>query len=154
MKLEKTDIYFGLLASLFIGVYFIFIQIGGFEEYSFLRVGNGVIIYFAINESIRSNVIHRKNGYSTKFLAGIKTGIIAIAISVIGLLVYLNMKEGADVLFETAIFPAQTTNQFIASIIIEGLSSVLVLTFLSMQYWKNFRFNSVKGFYINNNSIS
>ncbi len=139
MKKNKNILVYALFTYLCLGAYFLVVESLGYSDHTYLRLFNGVIVLAFMNHLIKSNIQKGINGYLENFRAAFVSTGIAIVLSAISLIVFLNFKDAAyissiaDGLFLAG---AAEPSQIGGAIMIEGLASTMVFAFVSMQYWK------------------
>jgi hypothetical protein len=153
MRIFKYELVISIFASLLLAVYFFFIHVNELSNVIYLRLLNGVIVMLAVNEAIRMNVTRRKFGYATSLLTGVKVSGITVLISVVMLASYFSIFGVSDAILSSAIVPVTGATQFIALILLEGVSAGVVISFALMQYWKNRRFSPRRGFYLKEDTL-
>lgn len=139
MKKDKNIIVYALLTYLFLGAYFLVINFLGLADQTYLRMLNGVIVLVFMNRLIKSNFEKGIDGYFDNFRAGFMSAAIAVVLSVISLIVFLNFKDEAyitNIADSLMLVGAIEPYQIGGAILIEGLASSMIFTFISMQYWK------------------
>lgn len=144
---RKNEIVIGVVTSLILGIEFLFLHVTDLTQYSFLRFFNGVFIAISVNEVIRINVEKERYGYSTNFLAGMRTAMITVMSCVLLLIGFFALFDVSEAVLSSAILPVSDQYQFAALVFIEGSSSAVIVTFCLMQYWKNKRYASRRGLY-------
>lgn len=137
-----TEINNGIKTFIALGVYFLIIEGLGLAHSSFLRVFNGIIVAYFINLSIQSRLKEGK-GFLSLFASAFFTNLIAVALSTISLAGYIYFFRGvnhigtlAEPLLAIGGFNL-TISQFSFAILAEGFASGMIISFISMQYWKN-----------------
>jgi hypothetical protein len=139
MKLSK-EIRFGLLIFLGIILLFFILKLLGLEKLSYLRVLNGVVLYYFINRVQQLNLIEGKLGFVENFISLIKTSLIGVVLSIIGLIVYVTYNGGQQFLNSISqgfLFGKNpSVNEYCFGLFIEGMSSVAAICFVCIQSWK------------------
>ncbi len=139
MKLSK-EIKFGLLIFLGIILLFFALKLLGLEKLSYLRVLNGVVVYYFINRVQQINIEEGKLGFVENFISLIKTALIGVFLSVIGLTIYVSTNGGQEFLNSISrgfLFGKNpSVNEYCFGLLIEGISSVAALSFICIQSWK------------------
>ncbi len=144
MKYFKGIMGNAILIFLLIGVYFLIMEATGLADKAFLRTFNFVFIFYGVNHVIKQRIEEGKTGYVGNFGAGILTSFIGVFISIIALGLYIQFFKGAEYMQELAssILIADGPSsiaQYCIALMIEGLASSVVLSFILMQYWKGVR---------------
>lgn len=139
MKLSK-EIKFGLFIFLGIILLFFVLKLLGLEKLSYLRVLNGVVVYYFINRVQQINIEEGKFGFVENFISLIKTALIGVFLSVIGLTIYVTTNGGQEFLNSISrgfLFGKNpSVNEYCFGLLIEGISSVAALSFICIQSWK------------------
>ncbi len=139
MKLSK-EIKFGLFIFLGIILLFFVLKLLGLEKLSYLRVLNGVVVYYFINRLQQTNIEEGKLGFVENFISLIKASLIGVFLSVIGLTIYVSTNGGQEFLNSISrgfLFGKNpSVNEYCFGLLIEGISSVAALSFICIQSWK------------------
>lgn len=143
ISLGKTGFKAGLLASLFLIIYFLIMRALNLSGNPFAWAFNFVILFGGINYCYRYYRV--KTDPNVSYLPGILLGTEVTAVSVViySLFIYIYFSSidpdllsmlGTNVLFMT-----QDVTPLIASFatFIQGLSSGIVIAFIMMQYYKS-----------------
>jgi len=139
MKKNKTIFVYALLIYLSLGVYFLIIDWLGFSDKTYLRLFNGVIVLSFMNNLIKSNLKRNVSGYLENFSAAFLSSGIAIILSGISLIIFLSFKDVAyinNIAEGMLLANAGGPYEIGGAILIEGLASAMIFSFISMQYWK------------------
>lgn len=140
MKLSK-ELINGFVMFLGIGIYFLLMEALGLSQYYILRIFNVLIVIYALNKTINSNLKEGITGYMQNITSTALTGFIGISLGIIGLIVYLNIfKENTyyiNNLSEAFLFGGTPTiAEYSFGLFIEGIASVMMVVFINMQYWR------------------
>ena len=138
MKISK-ELKFGFLLFIAIGFYFLLMEALGLSDLYYLRILNIFIIIYGLNKIIKSNLSEGNKGYLKNLFSSGLTGIIAISFSILGLIIYLNFKDVTYIknLSEAFLFGGNPSiAQYSFGLFIEGITSVLIVSFINIQYWK------------------
>ncbi len=139
MKKNKNILVYALLTYLSLGVYFLVIESLGYADHTYLRLFNGVIVLAFMNHLIKSNIQKGIDGYLENFRAAFVSTGIAVVLSAISLIIFLNFKDAAyvsNIADGLLLAGAPEASQIGVAILIEGLASTMIFSFVSMQYWK------------------
>lgn len=124
-------------------LYFFIMKISGLEGNSELRFLNFVFVFWGINNAIKSNIIHNGETLYVRNLAvGIGTSALAVGITVVGLIIYVSFidPEFLEVIKESFIWTGNITLPlFVFALLIEGIASSVISSFILMQYYKNYK---------------
>ena len=135
-------IKYGLFSAFGLIAYFLIVKVIGLHNNPWLRVFNGAIVGYGIYASIKHfKVVSGADfTYANGFKTGLLTGFLATFVFAVFMAVYM---FHIDVEFMNNLLKNWFTNLnqgggvLIFIIIIEGMSSSMVLTLASMQYFKN-----------------
>lgn len=138
----KTEVRNGLLITLLLGIYFIALDIMGLSDIPYLRFGNALIVLFGINRTLRHNLEIGRDRYFDQFKSALSTSTYGILFSMVGLVLYVGLIVGEAHLQELSspLFirgESLGVVQYSISLLFEGLASGVLLSYISMQYYKN-----------------
>lgn len=140
MKLPK-ELLNGILIFVGIALYFLLMTILGYENVTFLRVFNIIFVFYGVNRTIQTNLAEGKKVFVTNAVSAMMTSLVGVLLSIIGLLIYSNMKGGdsyVQSLSETFLFGGNpTVNTYCISLLFEGIASTIIVTLLLMLYWND-----------------
>lgn len=140
MKLPK-ELLNGILIFIGIALYFLLMTILGYENVTFLRVFNIIFVFYGVNRTIKMNLAEGKKVFVTNAVSAMMTSLVGVLLSIIGLLIYSNMKGGdsyVQALSETFLFGGNpTVNTYCISLLFEGIASTIIVTLLLMLYWND-----------------
>lgn len=140
MKLPK-ELLNGILIFIGIALYFLLMTILGYENVTFLRVFNIIFVFYGVNRTIQMNLAEGKKVFVTNAVSAMITSLVGVLLSIIGLLIYSNMKGGdsyVQSLSETFLFGGNpTVNTYCISLLFEGIASTIIVTLLLMLYWND-----------------
>lgn len=141
MSTDKIIIKYALIITLMIGVFFFLSKLLGFEESSILRFLNLLFVLIGINAAIRTNIyVNKETAYGTNFGIGVVTSAIAVALSVIGVIIYTEFINPPffEVLKNSFLIGGDLSMaEIIFTLVIEGMASSVVGSFIIMQFYKN-----------------
>ncbi|AUC86609.1 hypothetical protein CW731_00865 [Polaribacter sp. ALD11] len=141
MSTNKIIIKNALLTTILIGVFFLLCKLFGLEENPYLRFLNLAFVLFGIYLAIKESVFRNKETkYTTNLGIGIITSVLAVFLSIIGVVVYIK--------FINPNFMSVMNNSFliggnlslpeiIITLVIEGMASSFIGSFIIMQFYKN-----------------
>lgn len=113
----------------------------GYENVTFLRVFNIIFVFYGVNRTIQTNLAEGKKVFVTNAVSAMMTSLVGVLLSIIGLLIYSNMKGGdsyVQSLSETFLFGGNpTVNTYCISLLFEGIASTIIVTLLLMLYWND-----------------
>lgn len=133
----------GIFISAGIILYFFIMKISGLEGNSELRFLNFVFVFWGINNAIKSNII--RNGetlYVRNLAIGIGTSALAVGITVVGLIVYVSFinPNFIEVMRDSFLWTGNITLPLLVfALLIEGIASSVISSFILMQYYKNYQ---------------
>ncbi|WP_237276194.1 hypothetical protein [Tenacibaculum ovolyticum] len=123
--------------------FFLLMKIFGLDNISELRFLNFGFILWGINNAIRTNMNKNEESlYIHNFSAGIGTSVIAVGLSVIGLIFYVNFIDpNFMAILENSAFWGQnlSLSLVVFALAIEGIASSVICSFILMQYYKNYK---------------
>ncbi len=140
MKISK-EFFNGATIFVGIGVYFLLMNALGFADVFYLRLLNILFVFYGVNKTIQMNVAEGKKNFVTNAVSAMKTSLVGVFLSIIGLIAYSYMKGGdkyVQSLSETFLFggnPAVMT--YSLCLLFEGVASSVIVTMLLMLHWNN-----------------
>lgn len=142
MKTYRLEITNSLYIFLSLGIYFLVLDLVEYSDIVFLRFFNAIIVAFFINRTIKQNVIKGQFNYLSNLGSGIITAVFGVLLSVLGLTFYLVALKGVEHLpnLATSVIVMNSNvglGAYSAALLIEGIASSVVLTFIIMQSWKS-----------------
>ena len=141
MSLDKIIIKNAIMIALLIGGFFLISKLVGLEENPYLRFLNLVFVFFGIFMAIKESI--HKNGetkYITNLGVGIKTSALAVILSIIGVIIYIQFisPEFLDVMNKSFLIGGNLSlAEIIITLVIEGMASSIIGSFIVMQFYKN-----------------
>jgi hypothetical protein len=143
MGINQIIIKNALKIVLGIVLYFFAMKLLGLESISELRFLNFLFVVWGVNSAIKGNIIKNKDTfYISNLFIGVATSIIAVGIILIGLITYVSLIEpGFITVLENSFLWGSSLSLplIIFAIAIEGIASSVICSFISMQYWKNYK---------------
>jgi hypothetical protein len=138
----KREITNGIIIFVLMGIYFLIIETLKLSHLFYLRIFNIVFIVYGVNRTIKGNHDAGVRGYFTNLMGAIITAMVGAILSIIGLLIYLKARGGAEYLNEHPgryIFGSETTSveYFCIGLFFEAAAASLAVSFCLMQYWKD-----------------
>jgi hypothetical protein len=138
----KRELINGILIFALMAIYFLIIEMLKLSHLFYLRIFNIVFVIYGVNRTIKGNHDVGVRGYFTNLMGAVMTSMIGAALSIIGLLIYLKSRGGADYLNEHPgryIFGSETTSveYFCIGLFFEAAAASLAVSFCLMQYWKD-----------------
>lgn len=143
MGTNKIIIKNALKIVLGIALYFFAMKILGLENVSELRFLNFVFVLWGVNSAIKEN-IHTNNEtlYINNFSIGISTSVLGVAATVFGLIIYVSFIQPSfmEVLKSSFLWSGELSLALVVfALMIEGIASSVICSFILMQYWKNYK---------------
>ena len=143
--MSTNKIMFKNAALIFLGIaaYFFLMKLLGLESRSELRFLNFIFVLWGVNSAIKTN-IHENNEflYVRNLAIGIGTAAIAVGMSIIGLILYVNFIDAGLIgtIQESFLWTGDLTMSLISfALFIEGMASSVICSFILMQYYKNYK---------------
>ena len=135
---NAIDIKNGFLLFIALGVYFLIMDASGLANNAILRSLNAVLIVYFINRTITYNIESGSADFFEAYFSALKTGALAVLLSMIGLLVYVHFRGGEIFLKELSgsLFFGHNLGiiPYVAVLFFEGIASVVIGVFVIMQY--------------------
>lgn len=135
---NTIEIKNGFLLFIALGVYFLLMDALGFANNAILRSFNAVLILYFINRTITNKIESGSTDFFEAYFAALKTGALAVLLSMIGLLVYVQFRGGEIFLKELSgsLFFGRNLGimPYVAALFFEGIASVVIGVFIIMQY--------------------
>jgi len=140
MKLSK-EFTNGFIIFLGISFYFLLIKAIGFGDKSYLRLFNIVFVLYGVNRTVKMNVSEGKINFVSNGISALKTSLIGVVLSILGLLIYSYINGGdsyVQTLPKTFLFTGNPTIiGFCLSLLFEGIASSVLVAMLIMLYWND-----------------
>ena len=138
----EVEIKNGIKAFFVIGIYFLLVEVLGFNHTTFLRMLNLLIAGYYVNKSIIERMKKGSN-FVSLIVSAFSTNLIAVILSTFALSSYIFFFQGVEhiktlsqPLLALGYFDL-SLSQFSFAIFAEGFASGIILSFSIMQYWKN-----------------
>lgn len=132
-----------VLISLGIILYFFVMKWLGLEKHTWLRFLNFIFVFWGINNAIKTNMNeNHETLYVRNFAVGIGTSTLAVGIVVASLIAYTNLIDPniIQIFQDTFLWSGELTLPLIVfALLIEGVASSVVSSFMLMQYYKNYK---------------
>lgn len=145
MNAEK--IIFRNAMKIFVGVvlFFFLMKLIKVDHITELRALNFLFVFWGINSAIKTNIFkNHNNTYFSNLFIGFSTSFLSVILISIALMIYLfyidpNFVRTIENLF---LWGSELTPPLITfAILIEGIASSIICTFIVMQYWKKYKIN-------------
>lgn len=145
MDISKIIIYNALKIYIGIVIYFFLMKILGLEDMTELRLLNFLIVVWGVNSAIKQNLFkNHNNSYLTNLSIGFSTSffsVLAIVFSLIFYITFINVNL-LYIMENSHIWGRNLSlGKVVFAILIEGLASSVICTFIMMQYWKKHKIN-------------
>lgn len=131
----------GIIIFAGISIYFFVMEFFGLTNLLYLRILNGLIVFYGVNRTLKSNFVEGNSGYVSNLLSAGLTAFLGVIFSVIGLLIYIYSKGGDEyinTLSEDFLFGGKpSANVYCIGVLFEGLASAVIVIFVAMQLWRN-----------------
>ncbi len=128
--------------------FFLLMKILGLENVSELRFLNFGFVLWGINRAIKTNMDTNKESlYLNNFSVGIGTSVLAVGLSIIGLIIYVDfINPSFMTVLEDSAFWGQNLSLglVVFALAIEGIASSVICSFILMQYYKNYKVTIMK----------
>ncbi len=139
MKLPK-ELLNGIIIFVGIAIYFFIMEVFGLTDYLVLRALNAAFVFYGATRTLSQNIKEGKRDYGTNLMSAGLTTIIGVVLSVIGLLAYIHIRGGdqyIENLSQDFLFGGNpTANEYCVGVLIEGLASAVIMTFVAVQFWR------------------
>lgn len=140
MKLSK-EFQNGFLIFLGIAIYFLFMNIIGLSDVFYLRLFNTVFVLYGVNRTIMMNVHDGEVFLANNAKSAMKTSLIGVFLSIIGLIAHSYLQGGdqyVQSLARTFLFGGSpSVMTYSICLLFEGIASSVVVTMLLLLYWNN-----------------
>jgi hypothetical protein len=140
MNLSKEVVNGGII-FLGIGFYFLLMNVLGFADIALLRVFNVLFIFYGVNRTIQANLAQGKKGFVSNAQDAMKTSLVGVFLSILGLLAY-SYAQGGDAyvstLSQTFLFGGKpSVNTYSICLLFEGIASSIIISLIMMLYWNS-----------------
>lgn len=141
MLLSRIEFINGILIFILLGIFFLVLDSLGFSDNIYLRFFNIFFVFFGINRTVNQKVMKGETSYFGNFKSALMTSLIAALFSIAGLAIYITYFKGEGIVSDLAqsiILGDKEVDllKYCAALLVEGLVSSLLLTFVFMQYWR------------------
>lgn len=143
--MASNRIIFSNALLIFAGIagYFLVMKILGLEDVAELRFLNFAFVLYGINRAIKTNIIgNHRSVYFSNFLLGIGTSIVAVALTIVSLIIYVDFIDPSfmNVLEKSSFWGQKLSLPLVVfALAIEGIASSVICSFILMQYYKNYK---------------
>lgn len=140
MKISK-ELQNGFLIFLGIAIYFLLMNLAGLSDVFYLRLFNTLFVLYGVNRSILMNIHDGETFLVNNAKSAMKTSLIGVFLSIIGLIVFSYMQGGdqyVQSLSKTFLFGGNpSVMTYSICLLFEGIASSVVVTMLLLLYWNN-----------------
>ncbi|OAZ03810.1 hypothetical protein [Flavobacterium succinicans] len=140
MKLSR-EFQNGFLIFVGIAIYFLVMNSIGLSDVFYLRLFNTFFVLYGVNRSIMMNVHDGEVLLANNAKSAMKTSIIGVFLSIIGLIIYSYLQGGDEYvqsLSKTFLFGGNpSVMTYSICLLFEGIASSVVVTMLLLLYWNN-----------------
>ncbi len=136
MKLSK-EIINGLIISFGIAFLFLLVNLIGLQKLTYLRALNALIVFYGIYRTYKMNVNLNITSLGENLISMLKTGIVGVVSSVIGLAVFATF-QGGQAYLDTISYgflygKNPSLNEYCFGLLIEGIASAVIISLLIIQ---------------------
>ena len=136
MRLSK-EIINGLIISGGIALLFLLVNLIGLQKLTYLRALNAFIVFYGIYRTYKMNKNSGVNSLGENLISMLKTGIVGVVSSVIGLAIYATLQGGQSYL-DTISYgflygKNPTLNEYCFGLLIEGIASAVIISLIIIQ---------------------
>lgn len=140
MKTSK-EFQNGFLIFLGIAIYFLIMNLLGLSDVFYLRLFNTFFVLYGVNRSIVMNIHEGNVLLINNAKSAMKTSIIGVCLSIIGLIIYSYLQGGdqyVQSLSKTFLFGGNpSVMTYSICLFFEGIASSVLVTLLLLMYWNN-----------------
>lgn len=143
MSTTKIIVNNALLITAGIVGFFFLMKVFGLDNVSELRFLNFAFVLWGINRAIKTNI--RENNetlYINNLSVGVGTAALAVGLTVLGLIIYVDYIDNSfmEVLENSFFWGSNLTLPLVVfALLIEGIASSVICSFILMQYYKNYK---------------
>lgn len=142
MNTNKIIIKNAVLITLLIAGFFFLSKLFGLHDNPYLRFLNLVFVLYGTKLAITQNIDHNKE---TKFInnlgIGLQTSVLSVIFSIIGVIAYIEFINPSflEVMNRSFLIGGDLSlAEVFISLLIEGMASSLIASFIVMMYYKNY----------------
>ncbi|WP_159948530.1 hypothetical protein [Polaribacter septentrionalilitoris] len=141
MNQTKIILKNAVIITLLIGGYFFLCKFFGQENNPYLRFMNLFFVVFGIRKAIMTNIYtNKETKYTTNLGLGIQTSAVAVLLSIIGVIGYIELinPEFLSTMNSSFLIGGDLTlAELFFTLLIEGMASSVIGSFVIMQFFKN-----------------
>lgn len=132
----------GVIIYIVIAIIFVIMEMLNLQDQIYLRLLNFIPVIWGINRTIRDNYKDHIDGYFTNLTSGVFTGLVSLVLVLLSFIIYVEVRGEHAYLrkfAESYIFGGgdPSVYQFAIGLTLEGVASVVIVSFALMQYWKD-----------------
>lgn len=143
MNTTKIIVSHALKIYLGIVLFFFLMKLLGLDHITELRLLNFIFVFWGINGAIKKNILkNNTNHYLSNFYIGFATSILGVILISVSLTFYLFYIQPSfiNTIEDLNMWGANLSPPLVAfAILVEGLASSIIITFILMQYWKKYK---------------
>ena len=141
MNQTKIILKNAVIITFLIGGYFFLCKFFGQENNPYLRFMNLFFVVFGIRKAIMTNIYtNKETKYTTNLGLGIQTSAVAVLLSIIGVIGYIELinPEFLSTMNSSFLIGGDLTlAELFFTLLIEGMASSVIGSFVIMQFFKN-----------------
>lgn len=145
METKKIITQQALKIYLSIIIYFFIMKLFGLEKMVELRIFNFAFVLWGVNSAIKQNLfVNLENSYLSNLSIGFATSFFAVLTVTFSLIVYTLVIDPSIIgIMTNSILWGNnlTLGHVVFALLIEGMASSVICSFLIMQYWKKHKLN-------------
>ena len=141
MSRFKIIIQNTFLITLLIGGFFLLSKLLGLHENPYLRFFNLLFVVIGVRRAIVTNIeLNKETNYITNLGLGLQTSAAAVILSIIGVIAYIEFlnPEFLTTMNQSFLIGGNlSTAEILITLLIEGMASSLISSFVVMMFYKN-----------------
>lgn len=141
MSRFKIIIQNTFLITLLIGGFFLLSKLLGLHENPYLRFFNLLFVVIGVRRAIVTNIeLNKETNYITNLGLGLQTSAAAVILSIIGVIAYIEFlnPEFLTTMNQSFLIGGNlSTAEIFITLLIEGMASSLISSFVVMMFYKN-----------------
>ena len=141
MNQTKIIIKHALLITALIGGFFFLCKFFGLEDSPYLRFMNLFFVVFGVRRAIKTSIFtNNETQYTTNLGIGIQTSALAVIVSILGVIGYIELinPEFLSIMNSSFLIGGNLSLAEITfTLLIEGMASSVIGSFVIMQFYKN-----------------
>lgn len=140
MKFSK-EFTNGFIIFVGIGTFYFLIKIAGLSDLYYLRFISVFFVFYGVNRTIKMNLSQGKKSLASDAGSALLTSLIGVFLSIFGIVIYAYLNGGDSFVHNLpktfSLGGEPTLICYTVSLLIEGISSSVVVTMLLLIYWNN-----------------